>query len=141
MAFIAWHDDLAVGVSKLDQEHRQLVALVGDLFNTAESSRDVALFEWRMDLLIKHTLAHFAFEERLMHETNYRHRQPHQLQHRALIMQIRILRTAVIEDLLDWDDEMIRLIRDWLLVHIIEADRPLAAYLRNLPAAPFAPSV
>jgi hypothetical protein len=51
------------------------------------------------------------------------------------------MRTAVIEDLLDWDDEMIRLIRDWLLVHIIEADRPLAVYLRNLPAAPFAPLV
>jgi hemerythrin-like metal-binding protein len=141
MAFIVWNDDLAVGLPKLDQEHRELVALVGDLFNTADSPRDVGLFEWRMDLLIKHTLAHFAFEERLMHETNYRYRQPHQLQHRALIMQIRILRTAVIEDLLDWDDEMIRLIRDWLLVHIIEADRPLAAYLRNLPAAPFAPSV
>ena len=141
MAFIAWHDDLAVGLPKLDQKHRELVALVSDLFNTADSPRDVALFEWRMDLLIKHTLAHFAFEERLMHETNYQHRQPHQLQHRALIMQIRILRTAVIEDLLDWDDEMIRLIRDWLLVHLIEADRPLAAYLRNLPAAPFAPSV
>jgi hemerythrin-like metal-binding protein len=135
MAFIVWNDDLAVGSPKLDQEHRELVALVGDLFNTADSPRDVGLFEWRMDLLIKHTLAHFTFEERLMHETNYRYRQPHQLQHRALIMQIRILRTAVIEDLLDWDDEMIRLIRDWLLVHIIEADRPLAAYLRNLPPA------
>jgi hemerythrin len=64
MAFMEWHDDLAVGVPKLDQEHRQLIALVGDLFNTADSPRDVALFEWRMDLLIKHTLAHFTFEER-----------------------------------------------------------------------------
>ncbi len=141
MAFMEWHDDLTVGVPKLDQEHRQLVALVGDLFNTADSPRDVALFEWRMDLLIKHTLAHFTSEERLMHETNYRDRQTHQLQHRALIVQIRVLRTAVAEDLLVWNEDMVRLIRDWLLVHIIEADRPLAAYLRNFPAAPPAPLV
>jgi hemerythrin len=121
-------------VSELDREHRELVALVGDLFTTADSRRDIALFELRMDLLIKHTLAHFACEERLMHETNYSDRQPHQLQHRALIMQIRVLRTAVIEDVCDWNDEMIRLIRDWLLVHIIEADRPFAAYLRKFSA-------
>jgi hemerythrin len=53
MAFIEWHDHLAVGVSKLDQEHRELVALVGDLFTTANSAGDIALFELRMDLLIK----------------------------------------------------------------------------------------
>ena len=141
MASIEWHDDLAVGVSQLDREHRELVALVGDLFNTADSRRERALFEWRMDLLIKHTLAHFAGEERLMHETNYPDRQSHQLQHRALIMQIRILQTAMIEDLLAWNDATIRLIHDWLLVHIIEADRRLAAYLRSLPAAPLTPSV
>ena len=135
MASIEWHDDLAVGVSELDREHRQLVALVGDLFNAANSRRDKALFEWRMDLLIKHTLAHFADEERLMHETNYPDRQSHQLQHRMLIMQIQILQTAVIEDLRDWNDETIRLIHDWLLVHIVEADRTLAAYLRNFSAA------
>jgi hypothetical protein len=48
---------------------------------------------------------------------------------------LRILQTAVIEDLRDWNDETIRLIHDWLLVHIIEADRTLAAYLRNFSAA------
>ena len=40
MASIAWHDDLALGVAQLDQEHRELIALVGDVFNTADSSRD-----------------------------------------------------------------------------------------------------
>ena len=135
-----WNDDLALGVAELDREHRELVALVSDLFITADSRRDVALFEWRMDLLIKHTLAHFAYEERLMQETNYPDKEAHQLQHRALIMQIRVLRTALIENVLEWNDEMIRLIRNWLLVHIIEADRPLGAYLRDCPAAP-SPSV
>jgi hemerythrin len=141
MALIEWNDDLALGLQKVDQEHRELVALVSDLFHTANSPRDLGLFEWRMDLLIKHTLAHFAFEERLMHETNYPGRQPHQLQHRALIMQVRVLRTALTEDLLDWNDDIVRLIRDWLLVHIIKADRPLAAYLRKLPALPSALSI
>jgi hypothetical protein len=45
------------------------------------------------------------------------------------------------EDLVDCNEEMIRLIRDWLLVHIIEADRPLAAYLRKLPVLPSALSI
>ena len=89
-----------------------------------------------MDLLIKHTLAHFAYEERLMRETNYPDREAHRLQHRALIMQIRVLRTALIENVLEWNDEVIRLIRDWLLLHMVEADRPLGAHLRNCPAAP-----
>jgi hemerythrin-like metal-binding protein len=140
MAFMEWHDDLAVGVPKLDQEHRQLIALVGDLFNTADSPRDVALFEWRMDLLIKHTLAHFTFEER-----DARDELPEQANTPAsasgLIVRIRVLRTAVAEDVLVWNEDMVRLIRDWLLVYIIEADRPVAAYLRNFPAAPPAPLV
>ncbi len=76
-----------------------------------------------------------------MHEMNYRDRQTHQLQHRALIAQIRVLRTAVAKDLLVWNEDMVRLMRDWLLAHIIEADRRLAAYLRNFPAAPPTPLV
>ena len=90
----------------------------------------------RPGLVTEHTLAHFAYEERLMQERNCPDTEAHQLQHRALIMQIRVLRTALIENVLEWNDEMIRLIRDWLLVHIIEADRPLGAYLRKFPAAP-----
>jgi hemerythrin-like metal-binding protein len=129
MAFIEWTHDLAVGFRSIDQEHRELVALANDLLGTARSHRDITLFELRMDLLIKHALAHFAHEERLMRETKYRDAEPHALQHRSLITQIRVLRTAVHEGLLAWDPEMVRLIRDWLLVHICESDRPLAAYL------------
>jgi hypothetical protein len=57
MALIEWNDDLALGLHKVDQEHRELVALVSDVFHTANSHRDLGLFEWRMDLLIKHALA------------------------------------------------------------------------------------
>jgi hemerythrin len=99
---ICWTEELAVGHAKMDRDHRQLVALVNDLFNNA----DAALFDWRMDVLIKHTLAHFELEEDLMRAATYPYLAAHADKHRALIVQIRILRTSLAEGLVDWSPEI-----------------------------------
>lgn len=105
------------------------MALVNDL----AGNTDAALFDWRMDTLIKHTLAHFESEEHLMRDANYPDLGAHAERHRALIAQIRIVRTSLVERLVAWSPQMAQLVGHWLVTHIGSADRLFAQYLRTAP--------
>jgi hemerythrin-like metal-binding protein len=124
---------LSLGVPAMDQEHRQMAALVDDICNLPWPTLDLAMLEWRLQLLAEHTHEHFTAEEELMKARNYRNFEPHMLRHRALLAQLSILRTALTEGVLDWDHvKTIRLLRGWLIRHIHQYDRPFARYLHMI---------
>jgi hemerythrin len=124
---------LSLGVPAMDQEHRQMAALVDDICNLPWPPSDLAMLEWRLQLLAEHTHEHFAAEEELMKARSYPDTKPHMLRHRALLAQLSILRTALTEGVLDWDHaKTMHLFRDWLIQHIHKCDRPFATYLHMI---------
>ena len=83
--------------------------------------------------LAEHTHEHFAAEEELMKARSYPNFQPHMLRHRTLLAQLSILRTALAEQVLDWDHmKTMRLLRGWLIQHIHKCDRPFSTYLHMI---------
>lgn len=128
MTLIRWSEQLQLGHPLLDEDHREMVRLTNAL-SDALHGNDRAAFEARADTLIKHTLAHFDREEQAMIEFGYEDLEQHRLSHRGLIIQIRVFRTAVAEDLLDPGRRMVSFLHDWLIMHILKQDRDLAAFL------------
>ncbi len=65
MADITWNERLALQHPRMDQTHREFVALLGALQHSAEADAPAEVLRC-CDGLIAHTEAHFAQEERWM---------------------------------------------------------------------------
>lgn len=71
MAMIEWTEDLSVGIASVDQEHRNLITLLDDLFEAAlAKKRNVAALR-ALDALVTATSVHFRNEEGFFARTGY----------------------------------------------------------------------
>ena len=132
MATTVWNKGLTLGEPTIDQEHRELAALVDDLCNATMPPYEMAILDWRVHRLTAYTLAHFAAEEDMMRATGYPNTETHALRHRVLIAQLSMVRAALTEGVFVWNREATeRLIRSWLVMHIVKCDRPFAAHLHH----------
>lgn len=109
-----------------------MAALVEDIANLPWPASDLTMLEWRLQLLAEHTREHFAAEEGLMKARSYPNFEPHMLRHRALLAQLAILRTALIEGVLDWNHAKTTRLLRWLIRHVQQCDRPFATYLQTI---------
>jgi len=91
MALLEWKDEYATGIEEVDDEHRDLIAVINRLHELllADDARLTvpAFFE----RLLSGVSAHFALEERIMSESGYTDLAAHQEDHDRLLAEIRDL--------------------------------------------------
>ena len=72
MALFLWSDsELSVGNSLMDNDHRQMVKLINDLFLAMEEHEGKVVLARLLGDLIKFTQDHFKREEELMQRIRY----------------------------------------------------------------------
>ncbi len=124
---IEWSERYAVGIQVIDGQHRQMLDLVNRLLEGLSSGREPAELTESLRELVRCTEHNIATEERLMGEFGLEAAH-HRDEHRRLLesvrnFHIRLEPRAVAESS--------RFLRQWLLGHIEEDDRPFAAALRE----------
>jgi hemerythrin len=129
---VRWTEDLATGIERIDDQHRELYDQVAALHEAMRANRLDRVPEV-VEFLQRYALDHFALEEREMEAAAYpglpEHRVIHQrfvedfLRQKALLA-ARITPTAVI-DLSRW-------LTDWLRDHVRRVDGDMARHLRCL---------
>jgi hemerythrin-like metal-binding protein len=89
MPLIQWQDKFAIGITDVDHEHRQLVALINALharLDAPDATESVSAF---FGDLYAGIAAHFALEERIMREEGYDQYEEHKADHERLLDRIR----------------------------------------------------
>jgi len=89
MALIEWKDSYSVGIADVDHEHRQMIGLINDLherLSTTPETLDASAF---LGEIFRAISAHFALEERFMHEHRYDQLSQHKGAHEQLLDEIR----------------------------------------------------
>jgi hemerythrin-like metal-binding protein len=124
---IEWSERYAVGVRAIDGQHRQMLDLVNRVLGSLGPGRELYEALEVLRELLRATEHHFATEERLMDE-NGMEAARHRAEHRRLLEAL-----ARFTDQLDAETvgNCSAFLRDWLLHHIEEVDRPFAAALRE----------
>lgn len=79
-----WNADLETGNPTIDQEHRELVAVVDQLKAAAVAGDQRAVVSNALDLFRAHTMQHFPGEEREMDAVRYPGLAKHAEAHRRL---------------------------------------------------------
>jgi hemerythrin len=135
--FVEWRDTFSIGVKELDEQHRQLLALVNSL-HAALSDRLIDRLEVYDDALKDATdyiEYHFSWEERFMRDIGYPELQAQATMHAYYKSRVAEAQADEGQDRLA-PTRFLHFLRDWLLEHIAVEDRKIGAFVaRRRPAA------
>ncbi|SDX95031.1 hemerythrin [Allochromatium warmingii] len=130
---LTWHDEWSLDIETLDQDHRDLIEQLGSIclrFCPEASSGRAGDANALLDALTQlgeSMREHFQREEAFMRSFDYANIGEHQSEHAVLMAEFTTLVREWREDGLTIFDEASQgIIRDWLLAHILGADRHFA---------------
>lgn len=91
MSLIEWKDQYNLGVPAIDFEHRELIALINELYASMQrAGTDAATADFLGELYAR-IAAHFALEEKIMRDSSYDEYPDHKADHERLLDDIRDL--------------------------------------------------
>jgi hemerythrin len=130
---VVWDDSFSVGFEPIDNQHKELVKMTNDLFESCkQKAADAdAAFLRTIKRAVDYARNHFSDEERYMLQADYPNLNEHRKQHDDFMatvlkamQEFKSEHTAPIE--------MARFLKQWLLNHIAVTDKKYAPYLAKL---------
>ncbi len=129
---IRWKDSYAVGIEMIDTQHKKL-------FDIAAEGEELLLLPAHMDKfddivkivndLKDYMVFHFDAEQKLMEAVKYPKFFSHRVEHQDFIEKMNELDIDTIDrEQQEKLSELIKFMMDWLVGHVLENDKALAAY-------------
>jgi hemerythrin len=128
---IEWSPRLAVGVERIDSQHRELFDRVNRLLAAMESQRGEPEIRRMLSFLGGYVVSHFGTEEQLMQQHRYPDFPAHQRLHAEFVKDFVRLRERFDKQgpSAPLAIELNRRVCDWLIDHVGRTDRTLGAFL------------
>ncbi|MDT8447399.1 MAG: bacteriohemerythrin [bacterium] len=131
---IHWGSEYELGISQIDQQHRQLAMLINGLRAAMSYGDARPILGGMLEKLIRHATLHFQIEQRLLKEVDYPELEDHLSQHAELVGRVHDLHNRFKEkpDFLICV-EIHQLLKNWLLDHDLKEDRRFVQFLKSRP--------
>lgn len=131
MALIGWKKVYETGIVALDNEHRELVEQINRLGEAIRDRRGEEVLQEVLAVLDQYTGYHFHHEERLMQEYGFPGLEDHRQVHQQLRERVAEIKRDSDSDPGRVAQELYKLLRRWLLDHIVEVDKQYGSYLES----------
>ena len=131
---ISWTDKFSCGIKLIDDQHKELVELVNEMFNhvTGNDKQEHNYFSRVINDAVAYVKTHFATEEKLMIATKFDGYIEHKKEHETFIL-------AVVENIKDYQagkrltlSTFTRFLKDWVLSHIALMDKKYFDYFKKV---------
>lgn len=132
MPLVEWEERMKIGIEGLDEEHRQLIEMLNEMFDDAQggASRDLLLMS--LGRFIACMEAHFRTEESYLEKTGYPEMQEHKKEHDELIHGIRKAQAEYEAQFnVRLPPKLMGFLKDWFVDHVLNSDRKLVAHLSD----------
>ena len=136
MGSFAWNDNLRVGNTFIDNDHRHMIALMRELHAALEEKKGREVLESMLSDLIQYTQEHFKREEDVMQGMRYAEFVQHKQEHERLIYQVLLLRKRFADGEVAISGELSTFLYEWLFDHILKVDKKLAKTIRDARVNP-----
>jgi diguanylate cyclase (GGDEF)-like protein/PAS domain S-box-containing protein/hemerythrin-like metal-binding protein len=115
-----------LGVPEIDTQHQELTRMINKLNDAVRQIRPTEIIVGLFDEITAYAQLHFETEERMMKQNGYAEAEAHAREHGRLLGEVTYLRKKIIagEELL-----ALQYVKDWLLPHILDMDKPFANFL------------
>ena len=132
---LAWTDQLSVGNSMIDSDHKNLISLVNDV-ESALRAGDLHVLSQAFNQLWDCVHLHFMNEEKIARAVNFPIDE-HKLAHRYLQKELQHIKDELEEKCGVWSEGSIehfaRFLGDWLIEHITGEDAQMKPVLQTYP--------
>lgn len=127
--FIEWSDALSVGVTEIDDQHKELIKMINELNKAIHGGWGKEARKKVIDKLVEYTRVHFTTEESVMSIAGYPDVEAHKKKHHDLILAVKeyIKKYEQNPDASSYD--LLFFIKKWLTEHIIKSDKASGDYL------------
>ncbi|MCA0438641.1 MAG: bacteriohemerythrin [Austwickia sp.] len=136
MTFMLWGPALEIGIPEVDSQHRKLVGLVNTLDSAVKRGYSVNILDSILTELMRYTLFHFTFEERLMETHHLDLLAEHQAEHQRFADTVTAFKVRFDTGRTDIGMPTLAFLRDWLTEHILGSDRAFATEFLAATAGP-----
>jgi hemerythrin len=132
---VTWSATYSVGIKLIDDQHKELLNLVNDMYNHVnndDEEAERAYFKGVIKQVVDYVKIHFATEEKIMKGTNFKGYASHKLVHDSFIL-------SVIDIINQFEEgkrvpliSFTHFIKDWILTHIAIMDKQYFEYLMKI---------
>lgn len=125
MGLLKWKPEYSVGIDAMDDEHREMIALINDVYEKLGASPNAEDIEDCLENIYTTISMHFALEERMMREQSYIEYEAHKDDHEDLLDEIRDLMDEFVADA-DLGSRLLeKRLSDWFGHHFASFDARL----------------
>ena len=131
---ITWSNTFSCGIRLIDDQHKELVKLVNDMFYhvTGDDEQEREYFNKVIKETVDYIKTHFATEERLMRFTKFEGFDEHKREHDNFLL-------TVVENILAYRSRehftllsFTKYLKDWILSHIAVVDKKYFDHFKHL---------
>jgi len=123
MSLFEWSPEYEFGIDDIDNQHRKLVRILNNLWDSYNTGADREAIASIIDELIFYTKIHFNNEEKYMEDINYPGLKDHRLIHRELTSQVIGIQNDFKNGNAKVDDKLLEFLKSWLSNHILVEDK------------------
>jgi len=120
---IVWNDSYKISINTIDDQHKNLVDLMNQLYNAFKDGRARKQVKNILKGLVDYTDYHFGFEERHFKEFKYPDADAHLKEHAGFVKKIKEFQKEFEAGTGNVSYELMHYLRNWLLQHIQGTDK------------------
>ncbi len=131
MAVFGWNEKYSVKVREIDEQHKKLIGLVGQLNDAMRQGKGKQVLGEVLGNLIQYTRTHFAAEEKLLKANGYPEYEAHKAKHDSMTGKV----SQIYRDYQDGKAtitlEVMNFLENWVDKHIMGTDMRYGPYLNS----------
>ena len=132
MALINWSNMLSTGVAEQDNQHKKLIDLINSLNDAMQAGHAADVQGKVLAELVKYTVSHFDYEEKLMAQHKYEDTPAHKAEHAKFVQTAGDLKKKFDSGSAVITNDIMNFLREWLTNHIMKTDKKLGQALAKL---------
>lgn len=130
---INWDEEYSLGITEIDEQHRELLNFVNDLISHSTDSQIGGNIYLKkiIDAVINHVTHHFWTEEKILAKTDYKKLNDHKMEHEKITAKIIDIRSEMGNEKGEMALYNLTItLREYFLSHILLFDRDAKYYFR-----------
>ena len=130
---IEWNDEYLLGILEIDNQHKKLVAIANELYDTITSNSEDYKLEMSKVLkkLTDYTVYHFSSEEDFMRRHGYAGVDLHKTAHDGFINEVNNQIKQLSDNSQASGAKFYTFVLQWVLTHIARADQIWAKFVKD----------